>query len=36
MKPNQPPIQMLPQALRQGVKWPGSDADHSPLSKGQD
>jgi hypothetical protein len=28
--PTQPPIQWVPGALSQGVKWPGREADHSP------
>jgi hypothetical protein len=30
--PTQPPIQWILEALSLGVKWPGRDADHSPLS----
>jgi hypothetical protein len=29
--PNQPPIQWVPEAVSAGVKWPGREADHSPL-----
>jgi hypothetical protein len=28
--PTQTPIQWVPGALTQGVKWPGGEADHSP------
>jgi hypothetical protein len=27
---HQPPIQWVPGALSLGVKWPGSESDHSP------
>jgi hypothetical protein len=30
--PTQPPIQWKPGALSPGVKWPGRDADHSPIT----
>jgi hypothetical protein len=30
--PTQPPIQWVPGAFSLGVKWPGCEADHSPLS----
>jgi len=30
--PTQPPIQWVPGALSLGVKWPGHEADHLPLS----
>ena len=30
LAPIQLPIQWVPGALSQGVKWPGSEADHSP------
>jgi hypothetical protein len=32
LEPTQPPIQWVPGALSLGVKWPGREADHSPLS----
>jgi hypothetical protein len=32
MGPTQPPIQWVLGALSLGVKWPGREADHSPLS----
>jgi hypothetical protein len=31
----QPPIQWVPGALSLGVKWPGREADHSPLSSAE-
>jgi hypothetical protein len=33
--PTQPPIQWIPVALSLGVKRPGSEADHSPLSSAE-
>jgi hypothetical protein len=30
--PTQPPIQQVLVSLSLGVKWPGREADHSPLS----
>jgi hypothetical protein len=30
--PTQPPIQWVPGALSLRVKWPGREADHTPLS----
>jgi hypothetical protein len=30
MGPTQPPIQWAPGALFSGLKWPGSETDHSP------
>jgi hypothetical protein len=33
--PTQPPNQWVPGALFPGVKWPGRDADHSPLSSAE-
>jgi hypothetical protein len=33
--PTQPPIQWVPRALSLGVKRPGREADHSPLSSAE-
>jgi hypothetical protein len=33
--PTQPPVQEVPEALSLGVKRPGSEADHSPLSSAE-
>jgi hypothetical protein len=33
--PTQPPIQWVPGALSLGVKRPGREADHSPLSSAE-
>jgi hypothetical protein len=33
--PTQPPIQWVPGALSLGVKRPGHEADHSPLSSAE-
>jgi hypothetical protein len=33
--PIQPPVQWVPGALSLGVKWPGREADHSPLSSAE-
>jgi hypothetical protein len=33
--PTQPPIQWLPEAVFLKVKWPGREADHSPLSSAE-
>jgi hypothetical protein len=33
--PTQPPIQWVPGALSLGVKWLGSEADHSPPSSAE-
>jgi hypothetical protein len=33
--PTQPPIQWVPEAHFLGVKWPGSEADHSPPSSAE-
>jgi hypothetical protein len=35
LRPNQPPIQWVPQALSSGVKRPGHEADHSPPSSAE-
>jgi hypothetical protein len=35
LKPIQPPIQWVPEALSPGVKRPGREADHSPTSSAE-
>jgi len=32
LRPTQPPIQWVPEALSLGIKWPGREADHSTPS----
>jgi hypothetical protein len=34
-KPTQPPIQKVPEAVSLGVKRPGREIDHYPLSKAE-
>jgi len=35
MGPTQPPILWVPRAVSLGVKWPGTEADHSPPSSAE-
>jgi len=35
LRPTQLPIQWVPGALTQRVKWPGYEADHSPPSSAE-
>jgi hypothetical protein len=35
LESTKPPIQWVPEVLSQGVKQPGHEADHSPLSSAE-